>query len=168
MYCKNCGKEISETAKFCDGCGKPVEKNNAPKSTKRKKPSTLLCVLIMIAFMWICITIYNGAKRIFIPENQKEVFISEFYELSGMKESTGEKIYSLLTNDLHFRSVSLSEKNKKQDVVYSIIWFIDADGYDLNVTADDDGIYHVFIYDTPDSMWFYRDGNILATKDDIK
>ena len=25
MYCKHCGKEISETAKFCDGCGAAVE-----------------------------------------------------------------------------------------------------------------------------------------------
>lgn len=24
MYCKNCGKQISDNAKFCDGCGTPT------------------------------------------------------------------------------------------------------------------------------------------------
>lgn len=25
MYCKKCGNQLSEGAKFCDGCGAPVE-----------------------------------------------------------------------------------------------------------------------------------------------
>lgn len=167
MYCKYCGKEISETAKFCDNCGKPIENTKPAKTAKKKKPSTALYAVIMILIMGICITLFNSIKNSTIPENQEEIFVEEFCELSGMKEITGEKIYSLLTNDLRFQKISISNKNKKQDIVLSITWFIEADGYDINVSADDDGIYYVFIHDTPDSIWLYRDGNIIATKDDL-
>lgn len=34
MFCKHCGKEISETARFCDGCGKPVLEEYAPVHQK--------------------------------------------------------------------------------------------------------------------------------------
>lgn len=34
MYCKYCGKEISENAKFCECCGKPVLKEYAPVQQK--------------------------------------------------------------------------------------------------------------------------------------
>ena len=31
MFCQKCGKEIPDTAKFCTGCGNPVEQNQ-PKT----------------------------------------------------------------------------------------------------------------------------------------
>lgn len=34
MYCKHCGKQIAENAKFCDGCGKPVA--DEPKPVEQK------------------------------------------------------------------------------------------------------------------------------------
>lgn len=30
MYCKNCGKQIADDAKFCDGCGTPAETSGQP------------------------------------------------------------------------------------------------------------------------------------------
>lgn len=33
-YCKNCGQELAEGARYCTNCGKPVDSNNA--STQRK------------------------------------------------------------------------------------------------------------------------------------
>ena len=30
MYCKNCGKQIDDNAKFCDGCGTPATESNGP------------------------------------------------------------------------------------------------------------------------------------------
>lgn len=42
MYCKYCGKELSEGASFCTGCGKPVgeqhPKNEPEESEKKKHP----------------------------------------------------------------------------------------------------------------------------------
>lgn len=62
MYCKHCGKEISETAKFCDGCGKPVaeEVEQAPstvvkghKKKSKKKHPILATFLILFGFFII-------------------------------------------------------------------------------------------------------------------
>ena len=33
MYCSKCGKELSEGAKFCDGCGNKIENGNEVKNT---------------------------------------------------------------------------------------------------------------------------------------
>lgn len=33
MYCQNCGKQLSETAKFCTGCGSSVEAVTQPQVT---------------------------------------------------------------------------------------------------------------------------------------
>lgn len=33
MYCKNCGKEVINGAKFCQDCGQPVENDNSTSQT---------------------------------------------------------------------------------------------------------------------------------------
>lgn len=43
MFCKNCGKEIGNDMKFCDGCGAPVEQqagasNQAPNTPPPVQP----------------------------------------------------------------------------------------------------------------------------------
>ncbi|MGN0269710.1 MAG: zinc-ribbon domain-containing protein, partial [Candidatus Weimeria sp.] len=30
MYCRKCGKQINDDAKFCKYCGTPVKRNNKP------------------------------------------------------------------------------------------------------------------------------------------
>lgn len=42
MFCKNCGKEISENSKFCDGCGSEVNKTVA--KVKKSKTSSKINV----------------------------------------------------------------------------------------------------------------------------
>lgn len=41
MYCKNCGKQLEENAKFCTNCGKPVSEESKaepnPEKPKKKK-----------------------------------------------------------------------------------------------------------------------------------
>ena len=41
MYCKNCGKEIKETAKFCPACGYKVseEQKEQKEQDEEKKPN---------------------------------------------------------------------------------------------------------------------------------
>lgn len=68
MYCKYCGKEISETAKYCDSCGCPVEEKAdvskqkssgayTEKKTKKKKRHPILGTIILI----LGIIIFIGA-----------------------------------------------------------------------------------------------------------
>lgn len=37
MYCKYCGKQIADDAKFCDGCGKPIENVEQVHVEEQKK-----------------------------------------------------------------------------------------------------------------------------------
>lgn len=37
MYCKYCGKQIADDAKFCDGCGKKLIEEAVPVSVPEKK-----------------------------------------------------------------------------------------------------------------------------------
>lgn len=40
MFCKNCGKELADVAKFCDGCGSPVvAEQQAPAAPEQPAPA---------------------------------------------------------------------------------------------------------------------------------
>lgn len=144
-----------------------------PKNSKKKKHGVGLYALIIILVLASCGAILGPSDEKqetsaeyteTIPADQEAKFVVEFCALSGMSEATASKIYSTLTNDLHFKLISLSSSNKKQDVVTYINWWVDADGYNVVVTADDDGIYGVFI---PELIRFVENDSVIATKEDI-
>lgn len=65
MFCSNCGKEISEQAKFCKYCGAKTEKiqqempliiNKKIEPIDRKKP----CVREVTIIAWFLIVIFGG------------------------------------------------------------------------------------------------------------
>lgn len=70
MFCKHCGKEISETAKFCDGCGKPVaEEITTPvaapiveEAPKKKKRHPILGTIVLILGIFIIIGALGGGN----------------------------------------------------------------------------------------------------------
>ena len=52
MYCKNCGREISDNAFVCPNCGVRVEGVSAQSSTSAtKKTNTLAIVGFILAFL---------------------------------------------------------------------------------------------------------------------
>lgn len=63
MFCKYCGKEIPDTAKYCDGCGCPTEdkprtsrvseSKKAPKKKKKRHPILGTIILIFGIFIFI-------------------------------------------------------------------------------------------------------------------
>lgn len=78
-YCPNCGKENSDNAKFCQGCGKPLNPETS-KPTTKKKPSgkvvVILGVLIAVA----------AAVFMFINSSAKSVDLNKYlvFEQSGV------------------------------------------------------------------------------------
>lgn len=62
MYCKNCGKEILESATFCPGCGCAVAENAPDNSKKKKKtPGCLISIVIIVAlFLILAVIIGSG------------------------------------------------------------------------------------------------------------
>lgn len=71
MYCKHCGKEISETAKFCDGCGKPVADEVAQvapavveeSKKKKKKKHPVLGAVVLVLSLFILIGAFGGSDE---------------------------------------------------------------------------------------------------------
>jgi FtsH-binding integral membrane protein len=49
MKCPNCGKDISEKAKFCKECGKPILSEIDPKW----KWGSMIVSLVLLAFSWL-------------------------------------------------------------------------------------------------------------------
>jgi len=64
MFCKNCGKELKEGTRFCDGCGAPQEAsapqptmaNNTEPTTAPKKNNILKMVIIAVVVV-VCFAI---------------------------------------------------------------------------------------------------------------
>lgn len=54
MYCSKCGKEIKETAKFCNYCGNPTKNNIKNKNSEADEKANKLCT---ISLALICFTI---------------------------------------------------------------------------------------------------------------
>lgn len=60
MFCQKCGKELNEGAKFCDGCGTPIEQqdivntvkeqNTALNKSQKKKNGCIGCLAAIIVF----------------------------------------------------------------------------------------------------------------------
>jgi len=57
MYCQNCGKELSNQASFCPGCGHPVRSSNnmAPgfRAEKAVSHSSRLAAMLLCLFLGV-------------------------------------------------------------------------------------------------------------------
>lgn len=71
MFCSNCGKEISNQAKFCNHCGTPVNNGpvqTAPAKKKGKAGSTILSLVLVAA-------VFFGARTMtakFVSDQNKD------------------------------------------------------------------------------------------------
>ena len=61
MYCKHCGKELSDTALFCIECGKPTrDVHGLGNAIQRQKPNKLhTLAIIAVIFIIICVIFYK-------------------------------------------------------------------------------------------------------------
>jgi|GEM_PF-3222622 hypothetical protein len=61
MYCKYCGKELSDTALFCIECGKPTRNvHGLDNAIQRQKPNKLhTLAIIAVIFIIICVFFYK-------------------------------------------------------------------------------------------------------------
>lgn len=78
MFCQKCGKQIPDTANFCDGCGAPVNRG-APRPVggqpqtqtpaKQKKKSSALSTLVTIGIVvFLVLAVISTATNMSIPE----------------------------------------------------------------------------------------------------
>ena len=58
MYCRKCGKQLKEGAKFCNACGtKVAEAESKPTPKKRKKAGGLLLIILLIGIIAIAASV---------------------------------------------------------------------------------------------------------------
>lgn len=94
------------------------------------------------------------------PPSPEDVFIEAFCSGSGLKEETAQKIYRLLHDEMHFSEIQFSGKN----AVAQINWDILADGYEIMLTADDDGVYRAIC----GSFVLYENSQVAMTKEEME
>lgn len=94
------------------------------------------------------------------PPSPEEVFAEAFCSGSGLKEETAQKIYRLLHDEMHFSEIQFSGKN----AVAQINWDILADGYEIMLTADDDGVYRAIC----GSFVLYENSQVAMTKEEME
>lgn len=90
MFCKHCGKEIANDAKFCDGCGKPTTEETvkpveveieAPKK-KKKKRHPILGTIVLIFGIFIIIGALGGEPAPAEPEISKAEYMQLCKEIA--------------------------------------------------------------------------------------
>lgn len=94
------------------------------------------------------------------PPTPEEIFMESFCSGSGLKEETAQKIYRLLHDEMHFSEIQFCGKN----AVAQINWDILADGYEIMLTADDDGIYRAIC----GSFVLYENSQVAMTKEEME
>ena len=80
MYCRKCGRELSEDTKFCPKCGTSIEvtekKNEIVKNGDTEKPKLklglIVGILVFIAFI-VCIGLFSKEKTVKEPIKEKTI-----------------------------------------------------------------------------------------------
>ena len=80
MYCRKCGRELSEDTKFCPKCGTSIEvtekKNEIVKNGDTEKPKLklglIVGILVLIALI-VCIGLFSKEKTVKEPIKEKTI-----------------------------------------------------------------------------------------------
>ena len=90
-------------------------------------------------------------------KTKEEVFVSELLSVKNVKKNAAKKAYSILTNDLGYKTVDVVEKNKENTT--------------FGVNADDDFL-RLVVNDNVYKIWsgdftLYEDGKVKLTKKEM-
>lgn len=106
MFCKNCGMQLEDGAKFCKVCGSQVDNavgdnviydNTNRKSVKKKGKGVIVILVVIIAL-----------AMLFLGGSSAEDVAQEFME--SILEGNGKKCASLMTDDAVERTGSETRK----------------------------------------------------------
>lgn len=82
MFCKNCGKELLDDAKFCPNCGAKIfedSENKAFESPKKENTSAKKKPIYKRVWFWLLIVFFGipVLTQVFIPDTPKNVESTE-------------------------------------------------------------------------------------------
>lgn len=113
MYCKHCGKQISDDAKFCDGCGAATStvatSQSVVKEKKKKNRHPILGTIVLIFGIFIIIGALTGGNE---SEPQK---VGDSLSVTEETKQAEDKVFSVgdvvSLNDINVTLVSVTENN---------------------------------------------------------
>ena len=75
MFCKSCGKQISNHAKFCEFCGAPLTDESAPRRKSGTSVLTIVLVALLTAFLLsaLCALGFFAYMRFILPSSGSPV-----------------------------------------------------------------------------------------------
>ena len=76
MFCKNCGKEISDEAVICPNCGVPVQKEQAPVEQKNTIATVGLVLSFFVSVVGLILSIVGLKKSAELNGAGKKVAIA--------------------------------------------------------------------------------------------
>lgn len=142
MFCKHCGKEIEDDAKFCSGCGERVSDTPVvndyivpeKKPKKKKKIGCLGIAFIFFVLLGSCGAILGGTEESTsetVPYNTKAVIIEETDStVTVVTESQSIDKSAILEVAVSYIKQLMSESFEGYDVSY------DDTGITINIWQD--------------------------------
>lgn len=176
MFCRNCGKEIADQAKFCPGCGAAVGQAAAPAaaSVKKAAPSVVMpkakkkngkVLVAAVAVVLVALVIFGAVKLLGSLGGGKGsegfVFVNEDGEWLLQKDMKED------TEELEVTDESLYEIMFSADGKY--LYYIEADGetlYKISVSDVEKGERAEKIDKKVDGLLVLENGDVLYIKDD--
>lgn len=110
MYCKNCGKQIADDAKFCNECGASVTETSpvVAKKKKKKKHPILGSILLVIGVFLIIGALSSGSN----DEPQKVGESTNTTESAKQAENEVFTVGDVVSlNDINVTLVNVSENS---------------------------------------------------------
>ncbi|MDO4343606.1 MAG: zinc ribbon domain-containing protein [Eubacteriales bacterium] len=67
MFCKKCGKELPDEARFCNHCGADQSASPHAKKAKKKRPLRIILAIVAVAACFVIGYFATGADRLKVP-----------------------------------------------------------------------------------------------------
>jgi hypothetical protein len=87
-YCRNCGTEMPEDARFCPSCGATVEAKAPATPEAAENIFRYVVVGLLGGFLSVMITLFSGeTDLVFIPSFVASIIVIFMYRISELKDS---------------------------------------------------------------------------------
>lgn len=87
-YCRNCGTEMPEDARFCPSCGATVEAKTPTTPEAAENIFRYVVVGLLGGFLSVMITLFSGeTDLVFIPSFVASIIVIFMYRISELKDS---------------------------------------------------------------------------------
>jgi hypothetical protein len=121
-YCRNCGTEIPEDAKFCPSCGATVEGKTPATPEVAETMFRYVVVGLLGGFLSVMITVFSGETNLFfIPSFAASVIVIFVYRIGELKDSLIASLTIYLFAEGILGAVVLGYSYAFQ-IPYEVIW----------------------------------------------